>query len=119
MCGGVFASDYSSREMCRMDEEGAGERERLVTDTVSRWEVLRKSELCCRAGGGVVGRGGRGEGRTGPKDSPRPGAAEPGQGLRSQPPPVSGATGSPSVDSGKGAGQMREATEVYWGASFP
>lgn len=34
-----------------MDEEGAGERERLVTDTVSRWEVLRKSELCCRAGG--------------------------------------------------------------------
>lgn len=47
----MFASDYSSREMCRMDEEGAGERERLVTDTVSRWEVLRKSELCCRAGG--------------------------------------------------------------------
>lgn len=60
MCGGVFASDYSSREMCRMDEEGAGERERLVTDTVSRWEVLRKSELCCRAGG--CGRQGRARG---------------------------------------------------------
>lgn len=29
----LFAHDCSSREMCRMDGEGAGKRERLVTDT--------------------------------------------------------------------------------------
>lgn len=29
----VFAHDCSSREMCRMDGEGAGKRERLVSDT--------------------------------------------------------------------------------------
>lgn len=36
----VFANDCSSRVMCRMDGEGAGKRQRLVTDTVNRWEVL-------------------------------------------------------------------------------
>lgn len=43
----VFANDCSRSVMCRMDGEGAGKRERLVTDAVSRWEVLRK----CRGGG--------------------------------------------------------------------
>lgn len=47
-----FANDCSSREMCRMDGEGAGKRERLVTDTLNRWEVLSSGRAVlwkCRA----------------------------------------------------------------------
>lgn len=46
-----------------MGGEGAGKKERLVTDTVNRWEVLSAGEP--RWGGGEcreeVGRGGRGQ----------------------------------------------------------
>lgn len=47
-----------------MGGEGAGKRERLVTDTVNRWEVLHRRRALL---GGM--QGGSGEGRAGQKDS--------------------------------------------------
>lgn len=73
-----------------MGGEGAGKRERLVTDTVNRWEVLRAGEPCwgeCRE---EVGRGGRGK-----RTVSRPHWAGLGWSLKSEPLPGSGAVGNP------------------------
>ena len=76
----MFANDYSSRAVCRLGGEEAGERERLVTDVVNRWEVPRQAS--CGNAGEEAGRGGHGQ-----KGRARPGSAELGWGPPSPPPP--------------------------------
>lgn len=107
----MFANDYSSRAVCRLGGEGAGERERLVTDAVNRWEVLRQAS--CGNAGEEAGRGGHGQ-----KGRARPGSAELGWGPPTAPSLADELQGTQTVENGKGAGQMGQAMGVYLGASF-